>query len=70
MLEIRYGATTAASRQEKEESWSLWDGPYEIAEQTTRGTYKLKCKSGKILKQGIGSINLKFARTQIWLVNC
>ncbi len=35
-----------------------WDGPYEIAEQTTRGTYKLKNNSGKILKQGISSINL------------
>ncbi len=31
----------------------------EIAEQTTRGTYKLKSNSGKILKQGISSINLK-----------
>ncbi len=39
-----------------------WDGPYEIAEQTTRGTYKLKSKSGKILKQGISSINLKICK--------
>ncbi len=39
-----------------------WDGPYEIAEQTTRGTYKLKSNSGKILKQGISSINLKICK--------
>lgn len=36
-----------------------WDGPYEITEQTTRGTYKLKNKSGMILRQAVSSINLK-----------
>ncbi len=34
-----------------------WDDPYEIAEQ-----YKLKSNSGKILKQGIRSINLKICK--------
>ena len=36
-----------------------WDGAYEITEQTTRGTYKLKNKSGMILRQAVSSINLK-----------
>ena len=36
-----------------------WDGPYELTEQTTRGTYKLKNKSGMILRQAVSSINLK-----------
>ena len=36
-----------------------WDGPYEITEHTSRGTYRLKNESGKVLKQAVSSIRLK-----------
>jgi len=38
-----------------------WNGPYEVTEQTTRGTYRLKnLKTGQILKQTVSSIRLKY----------
>ena len=42
-----------------------WDGPYEIVEQNTRGSYKLKNKSGKVLKQAVSSINLKTFQKEV-----
>ncbi len=36
-----------------------WKGPYKVAEQTTRGTYRLNDKTGKTLKQAVSSIRLK-----------
>ncbi len=36
-----------------------WTGPYEVAECTTRGTYRLKNKKGLQLKQAVSSIHLK-----------
>ena len=36
-----------------------WKGPYEVMEQTTRGTYRLKNKNGILLKQAVSSIRLK-----------
>ena len=42
-----------------------WDGPYEIVEQNTRGSYKLKNKSGKVLKQAVTSINLKTFQKEV-----
>lgn len=36
-----------------------WNGPYKVAEQSTRGTYHLKNKSGLITKQVVSSIRLK-----------
>ena len=40
------------------------DGPYEIIEQTTRGTYKLRNKSGKMLRKAVSSINLKSLKNE------
>jgi hypothetical protein len=37
-----------------------WNGPYEVTQLTTRGTYRLKNpKTGNILKQAVSSIRLK-----------
>ena len=36
-----------------------WTGPYQIAECTTEGTYRLKNKKGLQLKQAVSSIHLK-----------
>ena len=37
-----------------------WHGPYEVEEITEKGLYRLKCmKSGKVLKQGFSSLQLK-----------
>ena len=50
------------SRKETRKGGKLeynWDGPYTISEQTTRGTYQLKNKGGKVLKKAVSSIRLK-----------
>lgn len=50
------------SRKETRKGGKLeynWDGPYTISEQTTRGTYRLKNKGGKVLKKAVSSIRLK-----------
>ena len=39
-------------------AWN-WGGPYEIVEETKRGTYRLKNKQGKVLKTAVNSNRLK-----------
>ncbi len=36
-----------------------WNGPYEIVEHTSRGTYRLKNQAGVVLKKAVSSIRLK-----------
>ena len=46
------------TRQGGKLEWN-WNGPYEVTEHTTRGTYRLKNQHGKLLKQAISSNRLK-----------
>ncbi len=46
------------TRQGGKLEWN-WKGPFEIVEQTTRGTYRLKNMNGKVLKQAVSSNRLK-----------
>ena len=39
-------------------AWN-WGGPYEVVEQTKRGTYRLKNTKGTVLKAAINSNGLK-----------
>ena len=41
-----------------------WEGPYKIIEHTSRGTYKLENKFGKVLARAISSINLKLLQQE------
>ena len=46
------------TRQGGKLEWN-WNGPFEIAEHTSRGTYCLRNQHGKLLKQTISSNRLK-----------
>ena len=40
-----------------------WEGPYRIIEYTSRGTYKLENKFGKVLAREVSSINFEIIVT-------
>ena len=51
------------TRQEGKLEYS-WEGPYKIIAHTSRGTYKLENKFGKVLAQAVSSIKLKLLQQE------